>query len=356
MKKYLLNSRFRIMFYAIVFVSLFSSSFAADIRIGLTVNKNLCRVLEKTMNKSLKNVLTNSLYKKIVVSSVMGYNNKRNALLNNNVDILESGFGLFYEMNSMGKKKYDVLLHACYYNNINDPFYIRGVIFSRKEDNLSFKDIKRCKNIFAVSPSSSSGYYIQKAYLQKLDLSFVQPVFVSRHPNVKKSVIQTKGSMGFCGNFVKLDPKKFKVLYRSILVPGGLIYSRSSIENGILKKVKNELAKFYLLNFRDARNRLNRFFVAKLQKDYFKYFQLLQNGKASLSVEYIIILALVLILVLIMLVAVFNRHAKKKESLESPKEKLKDKTKKQRDLNDDSVWRSDFEVVIKKKKSDNYRL
>jgi len=342
----------KIIFYvfAILFLSITTLS-AKTIRIGLSLDKKHCQRLENKLNILLKSLFKVSQYKKIIVLNTSGYDKKRNLLDNNNIDIMESGFGLFYEANKLEHNKYKVLLQACYYKDIKYQFLIRGLIFSRKKDNLSLKDIEHCKNIFAVSPASSSGYFLQNAYLKSKGLKYIRPIFTTKQDTVISSVEKTKNSIGFCPNFKDLDLNKFKILYESALTPGGIIFYNTSIDKRIINRISNEIFLFYFNMVRNKTKHINRLFVNKLQQNYMQYLKPMRYKKPWIEANYLTIILLGIIIVLFTSV-MYNLIANKLNS--DDKNTLNEIKRKQLGFDTKNKWYENIEKAMHAKDSGDY--
>jgi len=288
-------------------------AYGKQLTIAMSLNNNEAALLERVMNNKIKNTDLVKKYYFIKIIPAESYDKKRTLLLNNEIDIIDVGFGQYYEAGKI--QRYNVILHFCYLNDFTEMFYISGIIFCNKYDNVSIKDIPK-RTIYAVSPSSSSGYLLQKIYLVQNDIDINVPIFVKSHKQVPLYVEKNKGSVGFCASFINLNPEKFKVIYCSKKVPANIVIAKENIDEATLQEITHVLLECFNTLFL---GRGGRFLVYKIEDDYdkyLKYYKSIENartmkGKAiTLSIIFISIILLAGIIYLAKKLAQRNKEIK----------------------------------------------
>jgi nitrogen-specific signal transduction histidine kinase/ABC-type phosphate/phosphonate transport system substrate-binding protein len=260
----------------VVFCVFSNFFYAKEINVGLSLIDDITSEIEKNINLELETLLSKYGYNKINVISMLYYDQKRVALYNNEVDVLESGMGLYYE--AYKHRKFEVMLHGCYIHNISgNLLYTSGIIICRREDDFSLEDIAKSKKIFAVSPHSQTGFYIQEKYLNDRNIEFSNPEFLRSHFEVEPKVLSTPGSVGFCGKFVEVDKENIKIIAETEKNPSSVISYRPDMETEIVKALDESIRRYYYSYAQQGRTQ--HFFVDAIDRDYTRYFPLSEKEK-----------------------------------------------------------------------------
>jgi len=254
----------------ILFLAIASFASATEkkvLRFGLTAQD---QILEQELN----NALVDSEYSVLTVY-LKGHDEKRNAVLQNNFDIIEGGFHSFYEFSKRREAK--VLLHAWYFRDYSDDmFHISGNIITHVDNKISLSDISKM-NIYARHDFSASGYYLQKLFLSSKNISCKAETFTNSSSKTIKAVEDDKNSVGFVPSFYKLpNSSKVKVIFQSQPYPGGLIFADKKIPEDIRNIISKITLQYFLKvhsnTIRGQKTKTHRMYVTPLHDDYGKMF------------------------------------------------------------------------------------
>ena len=252
-----------------------------ELVIGLKISGDDIVPLQEKINESLTELKEKRNITSIKIKNLSSYSERHDAFINNEVDILETTYKIFHE--ALQQDKWGVILHSCYATSVDtEAFYSHGLIIANKSENISLKPSEKITAVYAVSPYSSTGFFLQKHLLDGMKLPKTE--FVKTPYKIIEKVKSTPGSIGMCGSFTRPDTEQFDILYKSPKVPGQVVIARDSIPTEIINLVKKELINFSVNRFKNH-DYQRHFFVGRLPDDYKAYLNLYKKNKKEDEVK-----------------------------------------------------------------------
>ena len=296
-------------------------SWGKDLRIGLNIYEPDRIALENKLNNALKTISGNHNIQSIKVKNLSSYLERQTAFLNNEVDILETTYRIYYEANRETKRvnNYEmcVILHSCYASgNFSDQFYSHGLIVKNKADSdISLDNLDKVTKVYAVDRYSSTGYYLQKQYLENKNktLSRDKISFLHTSRGILDKVKSTPGSIGMCGSFIHPDKDQFTILAETPNVPGQVVIAPENLDPNIIKMIQKTLIEFSIQRYRKIPKQ-RYFYVYPLKDDYKAYLDLYADPELNTQ-DLIKILYLILGIFLLIIIVVTIRFKRTKEKI-----------------------------------------
>lgn len=262
------------------------------LNIGLTIPDPLAARLEQRLDTALSNM---PAYSGVRVYNISSYDTKHLSVLNKGMDIIDAGYGVYRE--ALAKGSWSVILHACYYGDNQQMFYSDGVIISADPSIRTLDDI-RGRPVFAVSPSSATGWQLQTALLERIGLDASAVTFVKEHRLVAPTVATNPGSVGFCGGFCNISGRGLAIIARTQRVPSALIIARENIDETLLAETTQIIKDFFLDEYRKDPTFIRRFFVYPLETDYRRYLDAFGHQAETTATPWLYPALIALVLVL----------------------------------------------------------
>ncbi len=261
-----------------------------SIKIGLSLDPADAEDLQMKINRAL---FDKNINQTVLVKPMFGYDEKTVAIKNNDVDVMESGFLVYYEFKKR-RQAGKVILHADYFKNSDDKmFSISGLIIKPKGEVLDLKDIPS-KTIFAVSESSSSGYRLQKNLLKSkgilIEANHVK--FTKSHEDVEAAVLSNENSIGFVGSFSNINNNDVDIFLETQKTPGGIIFVDESVVNGETLNIITVSIYQKFMSLAMAK-KTKRFFVVPLYENYDIFFPNYEQEKSYQLIYFLILVIIV---------------------------------------------------------------
>ena len=264
-----------------------------EITIGFEIADEDVELLEKKLNESLKKLKGDHTITSIKVKNMNSYDDIHSAFKNNEAHMLETTYKIYYE--ALKEDKWNVILHSCYATDFdNDMFYSRGLIIANKSEGLSLESPEEITTVYAVSPYSSTGWFLQHQYLEKEGIKLPEAIYEKSHRRIIERVESTPGSIGICGSFIKPDADKFDILFESAAVPGEVVIVQDSIPVEIVNAVKKDLIEYSVNRFRND-DKQRHFFAVPLRDDYSAYLDYYRPFNRTIIITSITVISLLLI-------------------------------------------------------------
>lgn len=238
---------------------------ARQITLGLTIPDPLCRRMENRLAREITNLRG---YAGFRVNNISGYDNKHLNIRNDELDLIDAGYGVYREALSTGE--WTVILHACYHGDNTQMLYSEGLIVT-SDPALHTLEEASGRPVYAVSPSSATGWQLQQALFERAGLKIGPTTFVTKHADVPAAVASHPGSIGFCGAFADHVGQGLSILVRTPRVPSALVIVRDSIPRPLQAELARVIKDFFLEEYRADPVFIRRFYVFPLEQDYRKY-------------------------------------------------------------------------------------
>ena len=279
--------------------------------LGITIPETICTRLETRLATEITNL---RMYAGFKVKSILGYDNKHVNVRNEELDIIDAGYGVYREAFKTGK--WSVILHACYHGDNSQMFYSEGVIVTSDTSLQTFEEAAK-RPVYAVSPSSATGWQLQQAMFERAGVHPGKITFVKKHTDVPAMVAAHPGSIGFCGAFADYARHGLRVLARTPRVPSALVIARQSVPGSLQTEIAAVLKDFFLEEYRADPVFIRRFYVFPLEQDYSTYFSAFAKPEPVSPVPILFLVLLTVLTGVVVFLTMLLRRTNKKRIIQA---------------------------------------